>query len=179
MRHDDTLPSVETTMRFLALCERYGSEESAVAAVVRGRRAGVPGLPCRDDWPTWNAAEMRAAVDYTRAGRRRGDRIRRAGSVAAPSVWAAAGGGCSRISAAGAKRRQLALEEQVTMSSSGILDALCNEERSLKSQLVAIQRAIEAIEGSGAPTARRGRHRAHRAHRPVRRPVPPPGCEPR
>ena len=43
------------------------------------------------------------------------------------------------------------------MSSSGILDALRNEERSLKSQLVAIQRAIEAIEGAGAPTARRGR----------------------
>ena len=39
------------------------------------------------------------------------------------------------------------------MSSSGILDALRNEERSLKSQLVAIQ----AIEGAGAPTARRGR----------------------
>ena len=53
-------------------------------------------------------------------------------------------------------RRQLALEEQVTMSSSGILDALRNEERSLKSQLVAIQRAIEAISGAGAPTARRG-----------------------
>ena len=43
------------------------------------------------------------------------------------------------------------------MSSSGILDALRNEERSLKSQLVAIQRAIEAIEGAGAPTAGRGR----------------------
>ena len=64
MRHDDTLPSVETTMRFLALCERYGSEDSAVAVVVRGRRAGVPGLPCRDDWPAWNAVETRAAVDY-------------------------------------------------------------------------------------------------------------------
>ena len=51
-------------MRFLGLCERCGSEESAVAAVVRGRRAGVPGLPCRDDWPASNAAEMRAAVDY-------------------------------------------------------------------------------------------------------------------
>ena len=46
------------------------------------------------------------------------------------------------------------------MSSSGILDALRNEERSLKSQLVAIQRAIEAIEGAGAPTARRGRKKA-------------------
>lgn len=43
------------------------------------------------------------------------------------------------------------------MSKSGILDALRNEERSLKSQIVAIQRAIEAIEGSGAPAAGRGR----------------------
>ena len=64
MRRHDTLRSVETTMRFLALCERHGSEASAVAAVVRGRRAGVPGLPQRDEWPAWNAAEMRAAVDY-------------------------------------------------------------------------------------------------------------------
>ncbi len=46
------------------------------------------------------------------------------------------------------------------MSKSGILDALHNEERSLKSQLVAIQRAIEAIEGSGAPAAGRGRKKA-------------------
>ena len=42
------------------------------------------------------------------------------------------------------------------MSQSGILDALRNEERSLKSQLVAIQRAIEAIEGN-VPPARRAR----------------------
>ena len=46
------------------------------------------------------------------------------------------------------------------MSTTGILDALRNEERSLKSQLVAIQRAIEAIEGAAAPTARRGRKKA-------------------
>ena len=46
------------------------------------------------------------------------------------------------------------------MSSSGILDALRDEERSLKSQLVAIQRAIEAIEGAAAPPARRGRKKA-------------------
>ena len=45
------------------------------------------------------------------------------------------------------------------MSKSGILDALRNEERSLKSQLVAIQRAIEAIEGT-APTDGRGRKKA-------------------
>ena len=52
------------------------------------------------------------------------------------------------------------------MSQSGILDALRNEERSLKSQLVAIQRAIEAIEGnvsrrpSGAAGTRRPRRSA-------------------
>jgi hypothetical protein len=49
------------------------------------------------------------------------------------------------------------------MSSSGILDVLRNEERSLKSQLVAIQRAIEAIEGTAAPTARRGSNKAVKA----------------
>ncbi len=49
------------------------------------------------------------------------------------------------------------------MSKSGILDALRNEERSLKSQLVAIQRAIEAIEGDVAPTAGRGRKNAAKA----------------
>ena len=38
---DDALPSVETTMRFLALCDRYGSPEAAAAAVARGRRAGI------------------------------------------------------------------------------------------------------------------------------------------
>ena len=42
------------------------------------------------------------------------------------------------------------------MSRSGILDALRNEERSLKSQLVAIQRAIEAIEGNATPDIGRG-----------------------
>ena len=44
MRHEDTLPSVDTTMQFLALCERYGSEESAVAAVVRGPAHGRTGV---------------------------------------------------------------------------------------------------------------------------------------
>ena len=37
------------------------------------------------------------------------------------------------------------------MSKSGILDALRNEEKALKTQLVAIQRAIEAIELADAP----------------------------
>ena len=58
----------------------------------------------------------------------------------------------------GASRRK-----QVTMSKNGILDALHNEERSLKSQLVAIQRAIEAIEGNVPPAAGRGRKKAAKA----------------
>ncbi len=49
------------------------------------------------------------------------------------------------------------------MSKSGILDVLRNEERSLKSQLVAIQRAIEAIEGDVAPAAGGGRKKAAKA----------------
>ena len=49
------------------------------------------------------------------------------------------------------------------MSKSGILDALRNEERSLKSQLVAIQRAIEAIEGNAPPAVGRGRKKAAKA----------------
>ena len=55
------------------------------------------------------------------------------------------------------------------MSRSGILEALRSEERSLRSQLVAIQRAIEAIEGNAPPTAGRGRKKAAKA---VRRPKP-------
>ena len=46
------------------------------------------------------------------------------------------------------------------MSRSGILDALRNEERSLRSQLVAIQRAIE---GNAPPAAGRGRKKAAKA----------------
>lgn len=49
------------------------------------------------------------------------------------------------------------------MSRSGVLEALRNEERSLRSQLVAIQHAIEAIEGTAAPTAGRGRKKAAKA----------------
>ena len=49
------------------------------------------------------------------------------------------------------------------MSKSGILDALRSEERSLKSQLVAVQRAIEAIEGTVSPAAARGRKNAVKA----------------
>ncbi|MCY4120212.1 MAG: hypothetical protein OXG72_04750 [Acidobacteria bacterium] len=49
------------------------------------------------------------------------------------------------------------------MSKSGILDVLRDEERSLRSQLVAIQRAIEVIEGNAPPAARRGRKKAVKA----------------
>ncbi len=49
------------------------------------------------------------------------------------------------------------------MSKSGILEVLRNEERSLRSQLVAIQRAIEVIEGNVSPAAGRGRKKAVKA----------------
>lgn len=49
------------------------------------------------------------------------------------------------------------------MSTSGILEALRNEEHSLKSQLVAIQRAIDAIQGNVAPAAGRGRTKLAKA----------------
>ena len=49
------------------------------------------------------------------------------------------------------------------MSKSGILEALKNEEKSLKTQLVAIQRAIEAIELADAPApAARGKKKARK-----------------
>ena len=51
------------------------------------------------------------------------------------------------------------------MSKSGILDALRDEERSLKSQLVAVQRAIEAIEGNVPPAVGRGRKKPAKAVR--------------
>ena len=49
------------------------------------------------------------------------------------------------------------------MSRSEILDALRNEEQSLRRQLVAIQRAIEAIEGNAPQGARPGRKKAAKA----------------
>ena len=49
------------------------------------------------------------------------------------------------------------------MSTRGILEALRLEERSLKKQLVAIQRAIDAIEGNVAPAAGRGRKKVAKA----------------
>ena len=61
---DDALPSVGMTIRFLALCEEYGSQGNAVAAIAEGLRAGVPGLPPGSDWGAWNAGQLRAAVKY-------------------------------------------------------------------------------------------------------------------
>ena len=58
------LPSVALTWRFLVLCEQYGSERLAVQVVAVGRSTGVEGLPASDDWTTWSADEMQAAVDY-------------------------------------------------------------------------------------------------------------------
>ena len=61
---DDELPSVAMTMRFLALCHLFGSQQAAVGAIATGRKNGLAGLPQQDDWMAWNADEMGAAVKY-------------------------------------------------------------------------------------------------------------------
>ena len=58
------LPSVALTGRFLALCEHHGSRHPVVKLVDVGRGTGVAGLPESDDWTTWDAGQMRAAVEY-------------------------------------------------------------------------------------------------------------------
>ena len=58
------LPSVALTTKFLALCQRHGSEQLAVSIVAAGRSTGLPRLPLSNDWTTWNAHEMRAAVEH-------------------------------------------------------------------------------------------------------------------
>ena len=58
------LPSVALTQRFLTLCEHHGSQHLVVKLVAVGRGTGVPGLPETDDWTTWDAGQMRAAVEY-------------------------------------------------------------------------------------------------------------------
>ena len=62
-------PSLALTRRFLVLCEQYGSQRLAVQIVAVGRSTGVEGLPASDDWNTWDAGEMQAAVDYLRRKR--------------------------------------------------------------------------------------------------------------
>ena len=48
---DDALPTVGMTMRFLALCDLYGSHRAAVGLVARliavDRNAGIDREPCR------------------------------------------------------------------------------------------------------------------------------------
>ena len=61
---DNELPSVGMTMKFLALCDLFGSQQAAVGTVATGRKSGVTGLPEQDDWTGWNADEMCAAVNY-------------------------------------------------------------------------------------------------------------------
>ena len=58
------LPSVALTERFLRLCQDYGSQYLAVKMVAVGRHTGVSRLPASDDWTTWDAHELRAAVEY-------------------------------------------------------------------------------------------------------------------
>ena len=45
---EDQLPSVSKTMRFLALCDHYGSQGAVVGLVAAGRKVGVSGLPAHD-----------------------------------------------------------------------------------------------------------------------------------
>ena len=61
---EDELPSVSQTMRFLALCDHYGSQRAVLGLVAAGRKVGVSGLSAHDDWPVWDADEMQAAVKY-------------------------------------------------------------------------------------------------------------------
>ncbi|MYN63599.1 MAG: hypothetical protein F4X11_01000 [Acidobacteria bacterium] len=58
------LPSVALTRRFLALCQDYGAERLAIGVVAVGRSTGVESLPESNDWTTWDARQMRAAVEY-------------------------------------------------------------------------------------------------------------------
>ena len=58
------LPSVALTQRFLSLCEHHGSQHLVIKLVAVGRGTGVAGLPESDDWTTWDAGQMRAAVEY-------------------------------------------------------------------------------------------------------------------
>ena len=58
------LPKVPLTQRFLCLWEHHGSQHLVVKLVAVGRGTGLPRLPESDDWTTWDAGEMRAAVEY-------------------------------------------------------------------------------------------------------------------
>ena len=44
------LPSIEVTMTFLALCDRYGSDDEVVVVVACARVSGSVGRPSRRHW---------------------------------------------------------------------------------------------------------------------------------
>ena len=58
------LPSIALTRRFLALCEHHGSQHLVVKLVAVAAEPVLQGLPESDDWTTWDAGQMRAAVEY-------------------------------------------------------------------------------------------------------------------
>ena len=58
------MPSVSLTIRFLAVCRECGDDRLAARMVAAGRPTGQLGLPQSDDRKSWNAKEMRAAIDY-------------------------------------------------------------------------------------------------------------------
>lgn len=64
LRQPEEVPSVSLTIRFLAVCRACGDERLAVRMVAAGRTTGELGLPQSDDWKSWNAKQMRAAIDY-------------------------------------------------------------------------------------------------------------------
>ena len=161
---DDALPSVETTMRFLALCDRYGSPEAAAAAVARVRRAGVArparvaGVDRRPDACSGRVPPGGGrGYDGIRSCALAATRIRR-------TLSAAPGGGRGCAYGSGSGRDGLAVASKEAGSrcrKAEFLDALKDEEKSLRTQLVAIQRAIEALEGADAPaSAGRGKKKA-------------------
>ena len=52
------------THRFLALCEHHGSQHLVVKLVAVGRGTVFRGFPRATTWTTWDAGQMRAAVEY-------------------------------------------------------------------------------------------------------------------
>ena len=177
MRHDDTLPSVETTMRFLAPVRavRFGRvgggrcRAGPAGGAYRGCPAATTGR--RGTRPRC----VRRSTTSSRPSPRRPNPARWVGSgpvgLGSGRWWMLAHFGGRRDAAAvrpgGAGHD---VEQRNPWTRCATKSA---RSRASSSPSSAPSRAIE---GSGALTAQRGRHRAHR---PVRRPVPPPGCEPR
>ena len=65
------VPSVALTRRFLALCQDHGSEHLMLRIVAAGRSTEVRRLPESGDWTTWDAEQMRWAVEYLERQRTR------------------------------------------------------------------------------------------------------------